>query len=76
LARGRRWRRWPDRAADDELLAGLENVQGKLLAGAINSICKRRDANALGALEKLRHHADSDVAGSANAPLARKRPPL
>lgn len=66
----------PDRAADDALRAGLERVQGKLLAGVINSIGKRRDANALGALEKLRHHADAEVSGSANAALARIRPPL
>ena len=66
----------PDRAADDALRAGLERVQGKLLAGVINSIGKRRDTNALGALEKLRHHADAEVAGSANAALARIRPPL
>ena len=66
----------PDRAADDALRAGLEKVQGKLLAGVINSIGKRRDTSALGALEKLRHHSDADVAGSANAALARIRPPL
>jgi HEAT repeat protein len=66
----------PDRAADDALRSGLGRVHGKLLAGVINSIGKRRDANALGALEKLRHHSDTEVAGSANAALARIRPPL
>lgn len=66
----------PDRSADDALRAALGKVQGKLLAGAINSIGKRRDANAIGALEKLRHHADAEVASSANAALARIRPPL
>jgi hypothetical protein len=66
----------PDRAADDALRAALGKVQGKLLAGVINSIGKRRDVNAIGALEKLRHSADSEVADSANAALARIRPPL
>ena len=66
----------PDRGADGALRGALGTVQGKLMAGVINSIGKRRDANALGALEKLRHHSDSDVAGSANAALARIRPPL
>ena len=66
----------PDRAADEALLAALGRVQGKLLAGVINSIGKRRDPNAIGVLEKLRHSADSEVADSANAALARIRPPL
>jgi hypothetical protein len=66
----------PDRSADDALRAALAKVQGKLLAGVINSIGKRRDANAIRALEKLRHDDDAGVAGSANAALARIRPPL
>lgn len=66
----------PDRSADDALRAALGKVQGKLLAGVINSIGKRRDASAIGALEKLRYNADAEVAGSANAALARIRPPL
>ncbi len=66
----------PDRSADDALRAALGKVQGQLLAGVINSIGKRRDANAISALEKLRHHADAEVSGSANAALARIRPPL
>jgi hypothetical protein len=66
----------PGDGADEALRVGLEKVQGKLLAGVINSIGKRRDVNALAALEKLRHHADAEVAGSANAALARIRPPL
>src|SRR5260370_22055516 len=64
----------PDRSADDALRAALGKVQGKLLAGVINSIGKRRDANAIGALEKLRHNVDADVAVSAQAALARRRP--
>jgi len=51
-------------------------VQGKPLAGAINSIGKRCDANAIGALEKLRHNGDAGVAGSATLALARIRPAL
>jgi hypothetical protein len=66
----------PDGSADNALRAALEKVQGTLLAGVINSIGKRRDTNALAALERLRHHADAEVAGSANAALARIRPPL
>lgn len=66
----------PDRSADEALRAALGKLQGKLLAGVINSIGKRRDRSALGALEKLRHNADADVASSANAALARIRPPL
>jgi HEAT repeat protein len=66
----------PDRAADDALRTALGKVQGKLLAGVINSIGKRRDTNAIGALEKLRHSAEPEVADSANAALARIRPPL
>jgi NADPH-dependent ferric siderophore reductase len=66
----------PGDAADEALRAGLEKLQGKLLAGVINSIGKRRDVNALASLEKLRHDADAEVAGSANAALARIRPPL
>ena len=66
----------PDPSADDALRAALGRVQGKLLAGVINSIGKRRDAKAIGALEKLRHSADAGVAGSANAALARIRPTL
>jgi hypothetical protein len=68
--------RLPDRSADDALRAALDKVQGRLLAGVINSIGKRRDTNALAALERLRHHADAEVAGSANGALARIRPPL
>jgi HEAT repeat protein len=66
----------PDHSADDALRAALGQVQGKLLAGVINSIGRRRDVNAIGALEKLRHNNDPDVAASANAALARIRPPL
>jgi HEAT repeat protein len=66
----------PDRSADDALRAALGKVQGTQLAGVINSIGRRRDVNAIGALEKLRHNADPEVAASANSALARIRPPL
>jgi HEAT repeat protein len=66
----------PDRSADDALRAALGKVQGRQLAGVINSIGRRRDVNAIAALEKLRHNSDPDVAASANAALARIRPPL
>jgi len=66
----------PDRSADDALRAALGTVQGSLLAGVINSIGKRRDTAAIGALEKLRFSGDATVAGAANAALARIRPSI
>jgi len=66
----------PDRSADEALRTSLGKVQGKLLVGVISSIGKRRDRNAITAIEKLRHESDGDVAGAADAALARIRPPL
>jgi len=66
----------PDSSANDALRAALGTLQGSLLAGVINSIGKRRDTAAIGALEKLRHHADVTISGAANAALARIRPSM
>jgi hypothetical protein len=66
----------PDSSADDALRATLPKVKGSLLIGVINSIGYRRDRMAIGALEKLRHDADVEVAQAADAALARVRPPL
>ena len=65
-----------DRAADDALRGALGKTQGKLLVGVIGSIGKRRDPQAIVALEKLRHGDKVDVARAANSALARIRPTL
>jgi len=65
----------PDPSADDALRSALGKVKGKLLAGVINSIGVRRNKNAIGDLERLRHDADAEVARAADAALARLRPP-
>ena len=66
----------PDRAADEALRAALGKVQGALLVGIVTSIGKRRDREAIAALEKLRHDPDTAVARAADGALARIRPPL
>jgi HEAT repeat protein len=66
----------PDPAADLALREALPKVQGNLRVGVINSIGHRRDAQAIGTLEKLRHDPDIEVARAADAALARVRPPL
>lgn len=66
----------PDPAADDALRAALGKLQGKLLVGVINSIAQRRDRGAISALARLRFHEDREVAGAAEAALARIRPPV
>ena len=66
----------PDASADDALRAALGKVKGRLLAGVINSIGHRKDANAIAALEQLRHNPDGEVARAADGALARIRPML
>jgi len=66
----------PDSAADEALRAALPKLKGNLLIGVINSIGQRRDVQAIGVLEKLRHDNDIEVAQAADAALARVRPPL
>jgi HEAT repeat protein len=66
----------PDRSADRALRGALDKTQGKLLIGVIGSIGKRRDPEAIVALEKLRHADDVDVTRAAGSALARIRPTL
>jgi HEAT repeat protein len=66
----------PDRAADGALRGALAKAQGKVLVGIIGSIGKRRDAEAMVALEKLRHGDDGDVTRAASSALVRIRQPL
>ena len=66
----------PDPSASEALRNALAKVQGKLLAGVVTSIGNRRDREAIGALESLRHHADPDVARAASVALAHIRPQL
>lgn len=65
----------PDPSVDEALRAALAEVKRKLLVGVINSIGHRRDTKALDAVSELLHDADSAVAQTANATLARIRPP-
>lgn len=58
-----------DRSADDALLAASSKLKGNLLVGVINSIGKRRDAEASPALVKLMYGADDEVARAAAAAL-------
>ena len=58
-----------DPSADDALRAGLTKLKGNLLIGVINSIGKRRDAEASPALAKMVYGADADVARAAISAL-------
>lgn len=58
-----------DPSADEALRASLSQLKGNLLIGVIDSIGKRRDANAGPALAKLVYHPDADVARAAAAAL-------
>lgn len=64
-----------DPSVDEALRAALEKVKGKLLVGVINSIGHRKDGKAIGALARLRHDADAEVARAVDVALARIRPP-
>ncbi len=59
----------PDATADEALRAALSTLKGERLIGVINSIGKRRDANAAPALAKMMHGSDGDVARAAAAAL-------
>jgi HEAT repeat protein len=58
-----------DPSAGNALRAALSKLKGNLLMGVINSIGKRRDAEAIPALAKLMYDADNDVARAAAAAL-------
>jgi len=58
----------PDPAVDEALRDALGKLKGRPLVGVIGSIGVRRDVKATGALAKLLHDADADVAqGAARA---------
>lgn len=63
----------PGEAASKALRAALEKLQGDLLIGVINSIGRREDAGAIGALAKLRHSDDVAIADAASDALGRIR---
>ena len=58
-----------DSTADEALRAALPKLKGDLLIGVINSIGKRRDAQASPALAKMIYDADGNVARAAVAAL-------
>ena len=60
-----------DPSAGDALSAALDRVQGRLLAGVVNSLGVRREAKAVGALTKLAENRNSGVADEALAALGR-----
>jgi len=69
----------PDPSADAALREALPRLKGSLLIGAINSIRRRRDQNAIEPLRELIHGEDAAVAGAAalaageiSGPLAAK----
>lgn len=61
----------PDPSVDDALRAALPKVKGRLLAGVIDSIGKRKDPKAAAALTRLLHGADPEVAQAAAAALGK-----
>ena len=61
----------PAPAVDEALRAALDNLDGVLLIGVINSIGHRGDGEAVGQLQAKLSHAQADVASSAAAALGR-----
>jgi len=59
----------PDSSADDALRDGLGKVKGRLLVGVINSIGRRKDTKAVGALAELLYDEDGEVAEAGAAAL-------
>ncbi|UCF38020.1 MAG: hypothetical protein JSU96_03935 [Acidobacteriota bacterium] len=64
----------PDQAVDEALREALGKVEGKLLAGVINSIGRRKDVDALPLLGKFLHSEDAEVSQSAAEAMRRIRP--
>jgi HEAT repeat protein len=58
-----------DPAADEALRAAVPRLKGRLLAGAVNSLGVRRDAQAVGVLAPLLTDADAEVADAAAVAL-------
>lgn len=61
----------PDPSVDEALRASLNQLQGGLLVGVINSIGMRRDVQAVDALKTLLANTDPSVAAAAAAALGR-----
>ncbi|MCH5374165.1 MAG: HEAT repeat domain-containing protein [Planctomycetes bacterium] len=61
----------PDPAVDAALRASLDQLEGGLLVGVINSIGMRRDQAAVGALKDLTGSSDQETAAAAMAALGR-----
>jgi hypothetical protein len=61
----------PDPSADEAFRSAMAKLKGPLLVGVINSIGQRRDAASAGALTKLLHDHDPEVASAAAAALGR-----
>jgi HEAT repeat protein len=59
----------PDPAADDALRAALDQVQGRMLVGVINSISVRRDPKAIDPLIQKLKSSDASVASAAAVAL-------
>lgn len=59
----------PDPSVDEAFRAALPKLTGRLQIGVINSIGVRKDAQAVGALEKLIDHSDPEVAQAAASSL-------
>jgi len=66
----------PGKQVDEALRAALANLQGRLLIGVISSIGKRRDPEAIVALERLRRGDDVEVSRAASVALGHIRPVL
>ncbi len=65
----------PGKSVDQALREALGSLDGGLLIGVINSIAWRRDHGALGALARLRHGDDAQVAAAATWAINRIRRP-
>lgn len=65
----------PGDEASAALREALGRLDGELLIGAINSLGRRRDPQALQALAKLRREGEPGVAQAAEAALTRLRRP-
>jgi HEAT repeat protein len=63
--------RIPDPAASAALRIALDDLEGPLLVGVINSIAQRRDASALSALARLAEAHDRSVAVASTAAIGR-----
>ena len=67
--RGMRWSRILDPAAGAALRDAMSGAQGKVLAGVISSIGRRRDAQAIEALKKLAGAEEEMIASAAMGAL-------